>query len=547
MTRTAVPALNINMSKAEFVQKTMRLLNSQFSLADYPFYDFIYNVSQRWLLLKCGRQVAKSTKACVDICADSYLYPHFRQVYISPSQKQTARFVRSRLHKMILDSPVIAELFPRKIPVWDIYGKPGGCGAEIYTTYAGDDPDRTRGISSDANRFDEIQDMVYDLVVPVVNESMSKSDFQWENYYGTPKSVENTVEILWQQSNQCEWIMPCHGCGRWAYADSPRVIGKFGLICPSCGHRLNPREGKWHPMKWDHSQPHHRQKWGFHLNKLILPENNEDPEKWYYRVLRPYETYTETGFLNEVCGVSTASGSRLISRSDLLGRCRPYVMEDELRPDMLRDVMTDVTGRHEIYAGIDWSGEGEKSVSFTALWIWAVLYDGSYKTLYYKTYGRGEPVFHVKDMAKTLAGYNVKAVGADAGVGAQANSFLRDELPNMRLLQFQGGAFRQQLLMAVDRMQFDRTSLIDSFFNIVKRQKIYFPYEMQCHEAFDHWLAIHAETTRHGRRQWQTPPMRPNDLLFAAMFGWAVGEIHRGVLKFYESDQERDSKVGGTY
>ena len=152
-------------------------------------------------------------------------------------------------------------------------------GSEVALSYACDNPDRARGVSADRNLFDEVQDILYDAVIPVVNECMGNSDYGYETYAGTPKTLENTIEYLWSISSQTEWIMKCDGCGSWGYIESAKSIGKTGPICVKCSHLLNPRAGMWYDFNPGTSLK------GFHISQPMLPRPWKLPLDWIAEVL----------------------------------------------------------------------------------------------------------------------------------------------------------------------------------------------------------------------------------------------------------------------
>jgi len=232
---------DINAPRAVLAESTFQLDGKPFSLDDYPFYRKIYNGNFPRLLMKCGRQVAKSTTGSGLIITDSMGMPHFKTLYVAPTMNQAFEFSSARLQKQISFSPFIVRNFTSPNLSMSVRRKEFTNGSVANIAYASDDPDRIRGITSDRNVFDEVQDIVFEAVVPVVNECMANSDFGWVYYAGTPKSMENTIEHLWVQSTQDEWMIPCDGCNKWNFIDSPDSIGKRGIICVRCKRYLNTR------------------------------------------------------------------------------------------------------------------------------------------------------------------------------------------------------------------------------------------------------------------------------------------------------------------
>lgn len=495
----------------------------KFSFHNYPFYKQIYDQEYQQLVMKCGRQIAKSTTGNNMILTNSIAKPHFKTLFVSPSQGQTSRFSHSRLSKTIRHSPHIAKNYTSSSMPMNVWMKYFTNGSEVNLTYAQDDPDRARGISADSVIWDEIQDVVYDAVVPVVNECMSESDYQWLWYFGTPKSMENTMEFIWRQSTQDEWVMKCTGCNKWNYVTTVASIGKKGIICVNCGKSLNPRAGQWHSMNPGAYVQ------GFHIPQLIMPQNNEDEVRWG-RILYKLSTYSDSKFKNEVLGMSDAIGTRLVSLEDLTSLCRNYVIQRDPTATLFDDVI-------DIVAGVDWSGGGSSTyTSRTAIHIWGRLPNGTLKTLYYHVFPTSNPVADVEEIVRICRDYRVDLVAGDAGGGAVANALLVRALGAHKVVQIQYGAVSKMLSWNnKDRYMADRTAAIDSMMMDYKMGKVLFGRKKVMETAFSDILAVYEEVTKHGkgRRIWNSFPSEPDDALHAQVFGRLGMMIRTGAVPFY--------------
>ena len=171
----------------------MYLDGQPLSLEHYPMYDAIYDGVYNKVLLKTGRQVAKSTTGASFIISDSIGTPFFKTYYISPSQEQTRKVFA---HPNRQDAGVFAgrpkALHRRKEHRQRALARILKNGSEMAFTYALDD-DRARGYSADRCFFDKVQDMLYEPVVPVIEECMANSKYAYSMYAGTPKTFENTI------------------------------------------------------------------------------------------------------------------------------------------------------------------------------------------------------------------------------------------------------------------------------------------------------------------------------------------------------------------
>ena len=516
----------VETTRSQIAQAWLQLDGTNFSLEDYPFYTSIYNGNWDQMLMMCGRQIAKSTTSCNQMVCDSVAIPHFKTLYVAPTEKQTSIFSNSRLQKTISGSPAIRNQFTSSSHQMAVGRKSFTNGSEINLSYASDDPDRVRGYSSDRIAYDEIQDIVHDAVVPVVNETMANSKYGWVTYSGTPKSLENTIEVLWQQSTQDEWIMMCTGCSKWNFVSTTDSVGKRGIICVNCGKYLNPRIGRWHSMNPGAAIQ------GFHISQLILPLNNESDQRWR-RILYKYENYSESAFKNEVLGVSDAVGTRMVSLEDLEACCRNYTISRVPDPSIWEDVQLTV-------AGVDWSGGGSSTfTSRTVVWVWGQLPNGQLKTMYYRIFPTSNPVQDVDDIAKICAEYNCQMVVGDAGMGATSNALLMKALGKHRVVQAQYGSSAVLCRWNnKDRYMVDKTAAIDSMMLNYLRNAVIFPRKSQMTQPFDDILAEYEQVTQQGagKKIWTHSPLVPDDALHAQVFGWLAHQIATHKIEFYNTD-----------
>lgn len=521
--------------RSHVAESLLYLDGRPFRFDDYPFALAIYDVEEPEILLKTGRQVSKSTTCANLMIIDSAREPHFKTLYITPSRKQTSQFSNTRLSKIIHHSPTIKKKLVSPDLTNNVFLQVFTNGAELSLSYAIDDPDRIRGITADRDLVDEVQDILYDAVIPVVKECMANSEFGHIMYSGTPKSMENTIEYLWQKSSKTEWIMKCESCGSWNFVESPKSIGLKGIVCLKCHAYLNPRNGIWYDFQPNYSDDPKLGIKGFHISQPMLPKNVESPERWK-RLLQKMESYSETKFKNEVLGVSDAIGSRLLSLEDLTSLCEDYFVDLPIHPDQMKGIRATV-------GGIDWSGQGADYVSRTVIWIFGLTQDYKFKTLYFKIMKGENPVEDVNEIIDIIQACNCQVVVGDAGEGAHANAFVRDAIGKHRMFQAQYGSFQKMLRWnRKDRYLVDRTAAIDSFMIQLKRQGVIFPNVRQMATPIQDILNEYEETTQvgtmsGGRRVWRHAPSAPDDCLHAQIFAWFAMKILQGDLEFYEENE----------
>lgn len=537
---------DLTIKRSDWVQTLLCLDGAPFSLSDYPFYYSIYDQTYSALLLKTARQVAKSTTLSNFLIAEACTVPHWKSLFVAPSQEQTTKFSATRVGKTIFYSPEVRSRWVSKELSSRVYQKMFRNGSEIAFSYASDDPDRVRGVSADRVAYDECQDILYDEVIPVINECMSNSDYAYETYCGTPKSMENTMEQLWQWSTQTEWVMRCDGCNSYQFFESEKCLGKKGPICLKCGKYIDVRKGEWvdmHTYPEDHEGKKIK---GFHIPQPILPKNvptsmpqdrksQEIALKRWKRILAKHATYPPAKFKNEVLGISDAIGTRLVSKEELESLCMEYEVEEYPSSNLL---LGDLRG---IVAGVDWSGGGMvQGTSRTVLWVWGICGGNSehnfkLKTLYFKIYPETNPISGgvVDHICSICDRYNVSLIIGDAGEGALANANLRERLGPHRAMQVQyrgtamggSGSGRPFYWNKIDRFLAERTTMVDHYFMYVKRRGVIFPNVKQMQVPLKDMLNEYEEVTQHGRKVWRHAPTQPDDSLHAQIFGWMAAKF----------------------
>ncbi len=362
-------------SLVPFLPSLFSLEGKPYTLQDHfpfePIFDF-YLPPRR--IFKSARQVAKTTSAACSIVAQSIARSYFKTLVVTPLSETVKRFSSNYVKPFIEGSPLrdrIVDQHSHRRVLQRSYRN----GSINFFQYAFRDCDRIRGISSHYNVFDEIQDLDYDFI-PIINETMSGSPFggTLELYNGTPKTRENTIEMLWGDSSQGEWLLPCPRCH---YDNIPSLacdldgmIGPYredisaaspGLICRRCRRPIDPRGGMWY-----HGRPELRNEFpGYHIPQIIMPMHCFNPDKWLLLTSKQaggYE-FTPAKFYNEVCGESYDSGARLVTLDDLKNACL-LGHDNEFRQALAKSN----NYRLKLLA-VDWGGGGLKGTSWTVMTV----------------------------------------------------------------------------------------------------------------------------------------------------------------------------------
>lgn len=378
----------------------------------------------RRVLFKTGRQVSKSTGIGVRITAVHSARPYFNTMYIAPRFEQTKTFSNDRVAPLIADSPMFhsdvaveQSILRRQFPVTQ---------AMAYFTYAFLDCERTRGYSADSTIFDEIQDLRYDFI-DVINQVLSASPFKQEIYTGTPKTKDNTISRLWEDTSQSEWVIPCSCSKKFnicsANHDLLKMIQRKGPSCAGCGRLLDPETGHY-----EHGKPDKAGEFlGIHAPKIIFPMHyrpNADTggmEDWLKIYNRVANATNPSVLFNEDLGEDYDLRVNLLTESDLKA-ASVLNFSNDLDAAVARRNMY-----QEVYLGIDWGGGGVDGVSLTAVAVIGMRLDGRFDVLFMKkcdptvgSFNEAALLTHIFDKLRpTRVPYDLSA-----GAGLQRELFL---------------------------------------------------------------------------------------------------------------------------
>jgi len=400
----------------------------------FPFETFYRMRMPRKVMYKTGRQVAKSTNLAARGIVHSNAIPYFSTLYVTPLYEMIRRFSQNYVRPFIETSPVKA-LFIGSDTVNSVLQRTFNNRSKMIFSFAFTDCDRTRGISANKVSYDEVQDLDKDHI-PIIRETMSGSPYGViEEYAGTPKSLENTIQKLWKDSSQAEWVMKCFKCGHWNVParthDLDDMIGPYsedisyerpGIVCGKCHQPKSvfPQFGRW-----VHARPEKRWDFaGYHVPQILMPMHYASREKWSM-LLGKREGQGNTPehvYYNEVLGESSDTGSRIITLSDLERACvLPWPR------DLTRAVEAfDPSAYVARVLACDWGGGGQDGMSYTVYSVMGMRVDGKIDVIF--AYRSLTPHEHERE-AKLAVGLAYKfkchAIAHDyTGAGSLRETFI---------------------------------------------------------------------------------------------------------------------------
>ena len=534
-TRQIVTAKRSDMAQALITHRRKPL-----RMDKHRFFLPVYDIADKKILLKCARQVAKSTTICNLILVESIAEEAYRVLYVSPSSMQSRQFSNEKLTPTINDSEVIQNHFRDQNCIDQVFEKTFTNGSHIFLRYAFLNADRARGIPADRLLCDEIQDILKDNV-KVISECLSFSDYGYELYAGTPKTMDNTIEEYWKWSTQMEWAVPCscnsgHGTGIYWNILGEKNIGKAGPICDKCGNAINPELGQWVITNPGEEYV------GFHVTQLMVPWKL-DPERWLKEIVYKYDKWPSAKFFNEVLGESYDQASKPITQTEIQQCCWPVNKKPTIDSSKLYLAPEGIITGTENYAGVDW-GEGrsegaieagkKRNASWTVLTIGTFIEENLFWPFFIKRYeGREiDPEFIKDDIVKYVSLFRVKILGADWGHGWGMNSHLIQKLGRERVMEFQYvGKMRSRIKWDNEAFNFkvNRSLVLAEFIGACKeRELLYPPWELFQQYAKD-ILGVYIDYNERMKTMYYDHPIdQPDDFMHSNIYARLAGMISQG-------------------
>lgn len=422
--------------------------------------------------------------------------------------------------------------------------------------------------------MDEVQDILLDVVRPVVVECLRTSKYSYETYCGTPKTFENGIEAMWAGSTQTEWVIKCEACNRSSILMSEKQCGKYGPVCLSCQAYLNPRNGTWVDMNYRPADEDGivTQTKGFHISRLMMPQNvpaawpkgstewTDALVKWrdVLNALDGPEAYPISTFRNEVLGVSDSQGRRLVTKEMLeKAQTGPAICN--------KPTKALIQGINKIAVGIDWSGGGSSTTgkdgavvikSRTVLAIVGMSGLDSYRLLYYKIFPGTSPVEEFEDICEAIKYYDLATnhkmhIGCDAGEGNMGADMLRHRLVSkgnvQRIIKFRysGTAIGYASRNPKDgSVTINRTASLDTLMMRFVSQDIEFPkepdkiMEVPFKDILAEYEEVVGQSMGSGRKVWRHAPTQPDDFLHALNFAVLAAQFAVGKLRLTPHHEE---------
>jgi hypothetical protein len=446
-----------------------------FSFGERRYLRQIYDTPAKRTLLKCGRQVEKSTMLGNKLLSYACIQTALNALYVSPTNQQSKVFSQDRLKEPIETSDYLKSWTTTKLSD-NVFLKKFINRSQITLRYAYLNADRCRGIPADVICMDELQDLLTDNI-PVIEECAFHSHLKIFMYSGTPKSLDNTIEHYWSRfSTQNEWAVPCHRHSIITPGGKTNVhwnilgednLGPDFLMCEKCHKEIVPMDdmAQWVSLNPEIMKKIEQPYEGFRIPQIMVP--------WvpYSEFKQKQLTYSRAKFYNEVLGLSYDSGTRPLTRQDVVDNCDNRLL---LTPEYQNEIHKFLGQTHPVFAGIDW-GTGENT--FTVLSLGAYMGDGRFTIFYVHRFeGREtEPQIQIEEISRLVNHYGVRLIGCDYGGGFWPNDELTRRFGFQRVLKYQYSQPAAKVKWDNDLKRFlvHRTEVMSDVFNGIKRRNVF--------------------------------------------------------------------------
>jgi Phage terminase large subunit (GpA) len=508
----AVPKLN-------FCEKLVFLNKRQLISFDRrPYLPAIY-AANRNLVLRCSRQVEKSTFLANSIIYECCKTPGLHVLVVCPRDEQARQFSHSRLLPAINESPIIRRallgMSREKPPVTNLEFING---ARVYLRAAFNSADACRGISADLLLVDEFQDVAAGHL-PVLQETLSHAANGRMILVGTPKSVENHLEEVFCKSTANEWWVRCLPCQK-KFILHERCIGQQSVVCPDCSTPVDPQDGRWFPRN-----PNAAWGEGYSISHLMVPWINHD------NILARQQTYDRLQFKNEVLGLPTTIGDSVVTRAELEACCLETPIATSLNdiPRAYHD---------QLIMGIDWGGGG---TSRTVVVVGFMRSDFRFQICCMLCLEREEDPQCVLDQVTLVCqAFQVSSIAADGGGnGMVLNRLLIRRLHNPPMLRFYAVLYSMsnhepQREGVLWKWTIHRSGSISALFGRIKAQLLYFPRLQECHSFLEEFACEVAEYDDVNRvTKYTHPATKQDDALHATNYALALAVLRHSSSPSY--------------
>ena len=291
---------------------------------------------------------------------------------VLPKDDTLKTFVQGRVDRAFRDSPVLKTVKPGTSNP-----KHKSVGGQNWYFRASNSPSELVEIPVQTLLLDEV-DRLNPKAIPMARKRMQgcPEHRRREKAMSTPTRAGLGIHMMWRDSSQAHWLVPCPHCGaeqelRWgANRDFPRPeVGddwdewEWTWRCSSC-------EAPWTEAErmeaieaghWEHEYPNRSTK-GFHISALYSPtETAASVGQAYQDAVKNDDPNAMIEFWNQVLGLPFSDGTDRLTDDDI-NRVRllePFNMPTNSPDDRLVSMGVDQSPKHIHVEIREWREKGD--------------------------------------------------------------------------------------------------------------------------------------------------------------------------------------------
>lgn len=523
---------------SKLAQAILQLRGKPLNLLEYKPFELIYDLAPDILTAMCGRQIGKSVSLGASIISNSILRPFFATLFVSPLAQQTSRF-SSQYLTPFSNSTIVKNHFVDSVDKKNVFLKTFNNGSSVTLAYAEteQDADRVRGVSADSMFYDEVQDASLEAI-PILQETLSASEYKFKRFTGTAKGEANTLTTLFKRSNMMEWVVKCDHCGKHAIPNEFETCLKIltsnpiGPGCPSCGQILDMKKGRWLA-----GRPTIKNHIGVHIPQFSIPARAT--LKNWPDLVEKAKTYDHVKLSNEVFGLPVGAGGRPLSVRQVMAVCNPERTSfDTGFPRDDRNILYTILG-------VDWSVTGSTK-SYTVLTVLGMDFRGKAHLLYAQRLDGIDILAQVDRVLKVYKQFECTHMASDRGVGVLQGQLMKKALGEDPVSMINYVAAKTNLRYDKQGNYFaaDRTLAIDTAVIKVKMgiSALECPSWTLMDPFWQDALHIFEEETQAGRRVYRKDEDSPDDFVHSLVFAFLALMVVRGEF-VYQDDEAVENAI----
>lgn len=537
---------------SQFVEHFINLSSSKpFRFTGREYFRPIYDSDATLELFKTGRQCAKSTYLCNRIVTRASTIRGLQALYVAPKSEQSKMFSRQKIDPAISYSPRLKPFLKLSAGgsvisknILNFYCFLSGSYVKLSTTYNG--VDRDRGISINDLYVDEVQDQLSNDI-DILKEGQSAADVKYLCYAGTPKSMGNYIERLWQDSKQIVWMMRCGGCNTWQLPNIEDNIKETGLLCKKCGKRLEVLNGEWVSLN---SKGKYN---GWHISQLMrlvngMPGRLEwKTDEGIHGIWDKFTTLEPERFNNEVLGFSFDSATNPLTYQEI---------KDCSFENLKKQEKNDTTFfSNLVVMGIDW---GCNTNNFTVVSI-SIVYNDKPTVIYMERFtgAESDPYVTARKIKDIWNRFECKVAFCDNGLFFHYEQPMRSVFGNRIInekFNFIYYYLNEEKLIEKSKRIHDRhlfkvcrNDIMSLYINSIKKKLVGFYNFEQFSDAKFHtdYLSVGYEI-RHSKDKGERlfflsskDTAMPTDAFHSGLYSWLGVMMHSGKIQWYYENQKK--------